>query len=218
MFEACVGKGKLFMAAVDFEKNSATRPASQQLLHSIKKYVSSSAFNPAIALDAAYISRLFKKPSLMAGAKVLLADSYETGNEPDKAIDDNPNTLWHTSYSSPGTFAVTSKQPETDYPHEIQIELSAAAAFKGFTYVPRKDGVNGLVAQYEFYVSDDGKSWGAPVSKGSFARTSGDKEVLFTQPQKARFIRFVAIKGFEGQKWASMAELKLVPVDVIQKP
>ena len=154
----------------------------------------------------------------MAGAKVLLADSYETGNEPDKAIDDNPNTLWHTSYSSPGTFAVTSKQPETDYPHEIQIELSAAAAFKGFTYVPRKDGVNGLVAQYEFYVSDDGKSWGAPVSKGSFARTSGDKEVLFTQPQKARFIRFVAIKGFEGQKWASMAELKLVPVDVIQKP
>jgi hypothetical protein len=213
VFEARVGGGKFLMAAIDFEKNREQRPASRQLLHSIKKYVSSAAFNPSASLDAASIARLFKKPSLTTGAKVLLADSCETGNEPANAIDDNPDTLWHTAYSSPGTFAVTSKQPESDYPHEIQIELAAASEFGGFTYVPRKDGFNGFVAQYEFYASDDGKTWGMPVAKGFFSRTADEKTVLLAQPCTARYVRFVALRGFEGQKWASMAELKLVPVE-----
>jgi len=48
------------------------------------------------------------------------------------------------------------------------------------------------------------------LAKGSFARTGSVKTVEFTQVQKAKYIRFVAIQGFSGQKWASIAELKLL--------
>lgn len=213
IFEARAGKGKLLMAAIDFQTHIEQRPASRQLLYSLKRYVSSPDFNPTVSVEMDFLKTLFKKPNLMTGAKVILSDSYETGNEPDKAIDDNPNTIWHTSYYSPGNFAVTNKLPETDYPHEIQIELATETEFQGFIYVPRPDGYNGWIAQYEFYVSKDGQSWGMPAAKGTFARSAGEKRVVFNLPLKAKFIRFVGLRGFGGQKWASMAELKLIPVD-----
>ncbi len=213
IFEAKVGKGKLLMASIDFETNIDKRPASQQLLYSIKKYMAGAGFNPSVQMDANYILARFKKPNLLTGAKIILCDSYETGNEAEKAIDDDPNTIWHTAYSSPGNIAVTNKQIETDYPHQIQIELDRQSKFKGFTYIPRKDGTNGMVAQYEFYISNDGKNWGNPVSKGTFARNSKNKDVVFEKVQDARFIRFVALKGFDNQKWTSMAELKLIGLE-----
>jgi len=213
LFEAQVGKGRLLMAAIDFDKDIARRPATRQLLHSLKRYAASAEFDPVSSLSADALKGFFKTPSLLTGAKVILADSYETGNEPELAIDDNPATLWHTAYSSPGTFAVTSKRPESDYPHELQIELAAETTFAGFSYVPRADGVNGYVAKYEFYTSNDKSNWGEPVARGVFARDANVKSVRFSQPIQARFIRFVALQGFEGQKWASMAELKLIPAN-----
>jgi len=210
IFEAKVEKGKLLMAAIDFEKNMNNRPASQQLLYSLKKYVSGNEFDPDQTLSVGFISAMFKKPSLTTGAKIISCDSYETGNEPDKAIDNDLASIWHTAYDNPGNFAVTNKQTETDYPHEIQIELAAVTSFKGFIYHPRQDGRNGWVSDYAFYVGADGKNWGSPVVQGHLAQTDTPKEVLFPATQKSKFIRFVALKGFNGQKWASMAELELI--------
>jgi beta-galactosidase len=180
------------------------------LLYSLKKYVSGAEFNPDQTLPAGFISAMFKKPSLTTGARVLRCDSYETGNEPEKAIDNDLSSLWHTAYENPGNFAVTNKQVETDYPHEVQIELASETTFKGFVYHPRQDGQNGWVADYAFYVSSDGSDWGAPVIQGRLGQTDQPKEVLFPAVQKAKFVRFVALKGYDGQKWASMAELVLV--------
>jgi hypothetical protein len=212
LFEARVGKGRLLMASIDFEKNMDRRPAARQLLYSLKQYAASSSFHPKASLTPARLKAFFKTPTLLSGAKVIQADSYETGNEPELAIDDNPDTIWHTAYSSPGTFAVTRKQPETDYPHELQIELARETEFAGFKYVPRSDGVNGYVAQCEFYAGNDRDHWGEPVARSVFARDARVKTVMFDKPVKARFIRFVALRGFAGQKWASMAELQLIPV------
>lgn len=211
IIEAKVGNSKLLMAAIDFEKNIENRPAAQQLLFSIKKYMASPDFNPVSSLTVEYLKSKFKKPSLMTGAKIILSDSYETGNEAEFAVDGNLNTIWHTAYGSPGNFAVTNKQTETDYPHEIQIELSKETEFKGFTYYPRTDGINGRIARYELYVSNDGKRWGTAVVKGDFPKGEKQQTVIFALPQKAKYIRFVAIKGFDGQKWASIAEFSLNP-------
>ena len=210
IFEAKVERGKLLMAAIDFDKNIENRPAAKQLLYSLKKYVSGNEFNPDQTLPVSCISAMFKQPTLTAGARVILCDSYETGNEPDKVIDSDLASIWHTAYDNPGNFAVTNKQTETDYPHEVQIELGAETTFKGFVYHPRLDGRNGWVSDYAFYISSDGKNWGSPVIQGRLAQTDQPKEVLFPAVQKAKFIRFVALKGFGGQKWASMAELVLV--------
>lgn len=210
IFEAKVGKGKLLMAAIDFEKNIANRPATSQLLFSLKKYISGTEFNPDQSLPAEFITAMFKAPTLTAGAKVILCDSYETGNEPDKIIDNDLASLWHTAYDNPGNFAVTNKQTETDFPHEVQIELAAETTFNGFIYHPRTDGRNGWIAEYAFFVSNDGKNWGSPVVQGRFAQNDQPQKVLFPATQKAKFIRFVAMKGFGGQKWASMAEMELL--------
>jgi hypothetical protein len=62
IFEARVGKGKLLMACIDFEKDIANRPASQQLLYSLKQYVSGSDFNPAQSLPVDFFVKMFKLP------------------------------------------------------------------------------------------------------------------------------------------------------------
>ncbi len=210
IFEAKVGKGKLLMAAIDFEKDIENRPAAQQLLASLKSYVGSDEFSPDESLPVDFIGSMFKQPTLTTGAKIILCDSYEKGNEPDKVIDNNPSTIWHTAYDNPGNFAVTNRQKESDYPHEIQIELAQLTEFSGFKYYPRKDGINGYIAEYEFFVSDDRKAWGNAIAKGRFRKSDQPQTVLLEKPQTAKFIRFVALRGFNGQKWASMAELELV--------
>lgn len=85
--------------------------------------------------------------------------------------------------------------------------------FRGFSCLPRSDGVNGNISRFEFYTSNDGKAWGSPVAQGFLSRDAKEKIVVFSKPLKARFIRLVALEGFNGQKWASLAELTLIPPD-----
>ena len=56
----------------------------------------------------------------------------------------------------------------------------------GFRYLPRQDGLpNGRIAQYEFYVSLDGTTWGTPVATGTLANVATQQEVLFTREVRA---------------------------------
>ena len=54
------------------------------------------------------------------------------------------------------------------HPHFITIDLGKNEKFIGFAYLPRKGTSAGTIQQYEFFVSDGGKNWGQPVSKGTF--------------------------------------------------
>lgn len=62
IFEARVEKGKLLMACIDFEKDIANRPASQQLLYSLKQYVSGTDFKPEQSLPVDLFVKMFKLP------------------------------------------------------------------------------------------------------------------------------------------------------------
>lgn len=75
-FEANVGKGKLFVLCADVEKNIAQRPAMRQLLTSVKCYVASDNFVPAVTLlpyqlDALFARTAQDKPSEATGAAVM---------------------------------------------------------------------------------------------------------------------------------------------------
>jgi hypothetical protein len=50
MIEVKIGTGKLLISGVDFFENIEDRPAGKQLLFSLKKYMSSKAFNPGVEL------------------------------------------------------------------------------------------------------------------------------------------------------------------------
>lgn len=58
-FEARVGNGKIFVLCVDPDKDIEKRPATRQLLHSIKSYVASEAFKPTSELKSYVLDALF---------------------------------------------------------------------------------------------------------------------------------------------------------------
>ena len=59
-FEANVGKGKLFVACVDVQKNIGKRLATKQLLHSFKNYVASEQFAPKATVPAYLLDAIFE--------------------------------------------------------------------------------------------------------------------------------------------------------------
>ena len=133
--------------------------------------------------------------------QVIYASSEESG-EGDAAnlTDGDPNTIWHTMYS------VTVAK----YPHWVDLDAGEVKEIKGFTYLPRQDGSNGNIKDYSIQVSMDGKEWGTPVHKGTFANNLKEKKVLFDKPVKARYIRFTAMNEQNGQDFASGAELTIL--------
>ena len=135
---------------------------------------------------------------------VVSCSSQELGdggiNSVEKVVDNNPSTFWHTMYS------VTVAQ----YPHWIDFDAGEPKSMKGMVYVPRQDGVrNGLIKDYEIFVSQDGKEWTSAV-KGTFPNDLEDHRILFPSPVKARFIRFKALSSQNGQDYAAAAEFKLL--------
>jgi hypothetical protein len=137
---------------------------------------------------------------------VIKVDSEEISAENGRgtnAVDGNPDTFWHTEWQD--------NTPEC--PHEIIIELSPAASIKGFTYLPRQDdSENGMIREYEFYVSNDGKDFGKPVKKGEFASGSDKKTAKF-DPVKCSFIKLKALSEINDGAFTSVAEIGVVPAE-----
>jgi hypothetical protein len=63
LLEAKVGKGKLLLCSIDLKNDLANRPAANQLLYSLKRYVNSNAFNPSTSVELPVIQALFTQPS-----------------------------------------------------------------------------------------------------------------------------------------------------------
>jgi beta-galactosidase len=129
-----------------------------------------------------------------------MTDSEAPGYEGHNVIDDNPDTIWHTPWGENAPV----------YPHEFRIELPESHEIKGFTYLPRQDMSNGWINKYEVYVSTDGQNWGEPSAIGNFEPNRNKKKVLFDKITEGRFFRFVALSGFDGQIFASAAEIDLI--------
>ena len=128
---------------------------------------------------------------------LLYVDSEELISEDGAAInafDDDTGTIWHTEWG------------DAELPHEIQLNLGGTYDINGFGYMPRQDGgVNGRIADYEFFISSDGVNWGLPVASGNFANDASVKEVPIA-PVTGEFVRLRALSEVNGNHWTSMAE------------
>lgn len=74
-FEARVGNGKLFVLCIDPSKGIESRPATQQLLNSVRNYVASDRFAPTTTLQPYELDALFDYGKI-----------HPTGNQSDKAV------------------------------------------------------------------------------------------------------------------------------------
>ena len=148
------------------------------------------------------IMQQMKQNQQNTGLQIAFASSQEP-DEGDAAylVDGDPSTIWHTMYSI--TLA--------KYPHWVDFDAGKQKVIKGFTYLARQDGsLNGCIKDYEIYVSNDNKTWGEPVAKGSFEKTAKLQKVMFGKPAKARYVRLRALNEQSGQDYASGAEFTLV--------
>ncbi len=203
-FEAKVGGGKLAVCSIDLENDLDANLVARQFRRSVLNYMASDRFRPKHVVTAEQIRALFSAPSAMErlGARVLKASSEEHGFEAANAIDGNLNTLWHTAYQN----------SKPTYPHELQLQFNAPTAIRGFTITPRQDNNrNGWIKDYMIYVSDNATAWAEPVAKGAFARDDSPKTITLATPARGKFVRFVAVSGFDAQPYAAVAELAVVP-------
>lgn len=132
--------------------------------------------------------------------KVISASSQEAGSgNAEFLTDNNPNTIWHTMYS------VTVAK----YPHWVDFDMNELKTIKGFSYLPRQSGYNGMIKEYAILISSDGKNW-TEIHKGTFDASIDLKKIVFKTPVKARYVRFTALSEQYGQDFASAAEFSVL--------
>ena len=127
------------------------------------------------------------------------AGDSHSGEGPERVLDDDFSTLWHTYWY--GTSRAN---------HWIQFEINGDYAVDGLRLKPRSSGGNnGIITQYDIQVSNDGVTF-TSVASGTWAVDSKWKVVEF-DPQVVRYVRLVALEGVTDQayEFSSAAEIRL---------
>ena len=135
------------------------------------------------------------------GWKIVSASYEAPGGEAAHAIDGNPNTIWHT-YGPDG---------EHHLPQWFIVDMGKLKTIKGFTYLPRQDHTfHGMVDQYVFCVSTDGKQW-QQAAQGEFGnlRANPIEQTVPFAPVQARYFKFIATHALE-MNHAAVAEIGVV--------
>lgn len=139
-------------------------------------------------------------------------------NSASAAVDNNANTIWHTSWS--GNDAIDlANQPKRRY---IQLTLQEATDLVALRYLPRNDGLNGRITGYEVWISTadtvtaESKDTFTKVSEGTWANDANWKIALFNAPTNAKHVRLYGVVTQSGEAnakvFVSAAEVRLVKV------
>jgi len=113
-------------------------------------------------------------------------------------LDDKPDTMWHTQYNGalPG------------YPHFITIDMGETYNVSSFRYLTRKTGENGMVKDYELYLSLDGTNWDTPI-KSTFTKTHDWQWLSFSPQRVFRYFKFKTLSEVNNGPWTSAAEITI---------
>ncbi|MGA2501315.1 MAG: discoidin domain-containing protein, partial [Tepidisphaeraceae bacterium] len=205
VFECRVGKGKLMVCSADISNRLSERPAARQLRSSLLAYLAGPQFEPKVQVSADMLKELLstkaKSRLLDIGAKIIAADSQESGFEASNALDGETATIWHTAYT-PAPLPM---------PHWIVIDLGKPMTVKRVMGLPRQDGnSNGKIAQCEVYLSDDNKTWGQSVAAATWKNADDWQTATLQTPAKGRYIKLLVKSEVRGQPFASLAEVDAV--------
>jgi beta-galactosidase len=173
-----------------------------------QKYTASFIHNDACTIKTYCMAEGLKKSPVMSydfelfinksAWKLISADSYQGGNEAEKAFDNNTSTFWHTAWGA----------SESRCPHILVIDMNKIYEVTAFTYTARTDGnANGMVKAYEVYLSLDGKTWGNPVVSGEFKNTTAMQVAKLPTAKKGRYLKFVAKSEINNNAWTSASEI-----------
>ncbi|WP_167619964.1 discoidin domain-containing protein [Maribellus sediminis] len=115
-----------------------------------------------------------------------------------KILDGDENTAWNVS---------------GEKPFDVLIDLGEKVTVSGFKYLPDQGRWNpGIIFNYEFYVSNDGKNWGKAKSAGEFSniRNSPVWQTKTFDPVEGRYIKLRAISPAEENGRMGIAEFDII--------
>ncbi|PFK27941.1 M60 family metallopeptidase [Bacillus cereus] len=139
------------------------------------------------------------KPLAVLSKKIMKtsANSEESWRDPaSNAIDDNPNTIWHSQWDAPN-----------QYPYNLTLDLGKTQTITQVACLPRQDwSENGRILGYNIYTSMDGSNY-QKVSTGTWKSTGG-KEFATFEPVSAKYVKIEVTNGKNG--YASAAEVEIL--------
>lgn len=132
------------------------------------------------------------------------ASSFQGGEgNVEHIIDGDPGTFWHSQYSP----------ANAPTPHFVIVDMAAPLAIKGITLTPRPDGSNGRLRDYELFLSDNAKNFGAPVLGGTLLDQGTVQTISLPAARTARYLKLLWKSEYSGQNLGSLAELSVVPAN-----
>ncbi len=108
------------------------------------------------------------------------ADSEETAaaaNMVANAIDGNPSIMWVTEWA----------QQSPAHPHELHIDLGTVHKLHGFKYLPRQDGENGRIKDYQLFASADNSKW-MLLASGTFPNAAEEQSIIFQPAEPPQYV------------------------------
>jgi beta-galactosidase len=134
--------------------------------------------------------------------KIVSASSFEPGEGlPRHAIDNDPKTFWHSRWSS----------DSPSHPHELVVDFGEPLKVAAVVYLARQDMENGRINDFKIYLANDTSKWGKPALEGQFLNEADKQLVKLPSPVAARYLKIVALSEVNGNNWATIADLTIIP-------
>lgn len=147
------------------------------------------------------------------GDLTVTAGSEETSGENAPAVnvlDGDTSTFWHTNWS-------TGSDSSSFERHYLIFTLKEEAEVAGVRYLPRQDAsTNGILTQYEIYVSTDGTDF-TKVSEGTWAGDKAWKLASFS-PVYAKYVKLVSIGAMTAETGKCFTTAAEVRITVPRRP
>ena len=121
-------------------------------------------------------------------------------------LNDDPSTYWHTYHTDKSKSAA---------PHEVVLDMGRTREIAAFTFMPR--GSEATPDQYEFHLSQDGKSWKLAVA-GRFDGLKADagmRLVKLDTPMSGRYLRFISKHVLDDVDYVSIAGIGVVEAEAV---
>lgn len=90
------------------------------------------------------------------------------GGSGSNAIDGHASSIWHTEWS----------RQSPAHPHQFQVDLRKRQQISAIKYLPRQNGENGRIKDYEIQASNDGVTFFL-LKQGTFPNTNEEQTITF---------------------------------------
>lgn len=134
----------------------------------------------------------------VAKTKWKMAGEFKGIDRAEFIFDGNENTAWVLRNKPPVSFI---------------IDLGEKVNVAGFRYLPDQGRRNeGIILNYEFYVSNDAKNWPKPLAKGEFANIKNSPvwQQINVPVTTGRFIMLKAITSADDNGMVGIAEFDII--------